>query len=188
MVIFFWMAFHQNGSTLTVFARDYTTDTVTGWQRIGFNIWALALIATSVYTLFGIFQSEKTSGKVGCGVVTAVLWCGAYAIFRGLPNPLEIQPQLFQQFNPFFVVALTPVSVALFGFLGKKGKEPKAPTKIGLGMLVAAVGFFVMVGSSMGLQKPAEADNIKNAKVLLKQHELLNASDKAVAAANYDSI
>lgn len=60
------MAFHQNGQSLTWFARDYTQSTAEGWSRIGFNIWALALIATSVYTLFGIFQSEKASGKIGC--------------------------------------------------------------------------------------------------------------------------
>lgn len=89
VVIFFWMAFHQNGQSLTWFARDYTQSTAEGWSRIGFNIWALALIATSVYTLFGIFQSEKASGKIGCGAVTAALWCGAYAIFKGLPNPLR---------------------------------------------------------------------------------------------------
>ena len=156
VVIFFWMAFHQNGQSLTWFARDYTQSTAEGWSRIGFNIWALALIATSVYTLFGIFQSEKTSGKVGCGVVTAVLWCGAYAIFRGLPNPLEIQPQLFQQFNPFFVVALTPVSLAIFGALAKKGKEPSAPRKIGLGMFVAAIGFGILTFASMNLASPKE--------------------------------
>ena len=30
VVIFFWMAFHQNGLTLTFFARDYTAQAVTG--------------------------------------------------------------------------------------------------------------------------------------------------------------
>ena len=30
VVIFFWMAFHQNGLTMTFFARDYTTQSVTG--------------------------------------------------------------------------------------------------------------------------------------------------------------
>ena len=162
VVIFFWLAFHQNGQSLTWFARDYTQSTAEGWSRIGFNIWALALIATSVYTLFGIFQSEKTSGKVGCGAVTAVLWCGAYAIFRGLPNPLEIQPQLFQQFNPFFVVALTPVSMAIFSALAAKktakhpeGMEPSAPKKIGIGMLVAACGYLVMIFASIGQPSPA---------------------------------
>ncbi len=155
VVIFFWMAFHQNGQSLTWFARDYTQPIATGWSRIGFNIWALALIAVSVYTLFGIFQSETGKGKIVSGVATAALWAGAYAIYRGLPSPLDIQPQLFQQFNPFFVVALTPVSMALFSSLANKGKEPSAPRKIALGMLVAAAGYLIMILASMGQPSPA---------------------------------
>ena len=155
VVIFFWMAFHQNGSSLTWFARDYTQSTAVGWTRIGFNIWALALIAASIYTLFGIFQSEKPTGKIICGIVTAALWGGAAAIYLGLPNPLEIFPQLFQQFNPFFVVALTPVSMAIFSALAAKDKEPSAPKKIGLGMFVAAIGYLVMIFASIGQQSPA---------------------------------
>ena len=162
VVIFFWMAFHQNGQSLTWFARDYTQAFATGWSRIGFNIWALALIAISVYTLFGIFQSEKTSGKIINGAVTAALWCGAFAIYKGMSDPLEIFPQLFQQFNPFFVVALTPVSMAIFSSLANKkdekhpnGKEPSAPMKIGLGMFVAALGYLIMILASKGQPSPA---------------------------------
>ena len=163
VVIFFWMAFHQNGQSLTWFARDYTQDYASGWIRMGFNIWVLALIAASVYTLFGIFQSETRKGKFICGFVTAFLWCAAYAIFRGIPNPIEIQPQLFQQFNPFYVVALTPVSMAIFSSLASKksekypkGMEPSAPKKIGLGMFVAAVGYVIMMLASRGQASPAE--------------------------------
>ena len=163
VVIFFWMAFHQNGQSLTWFARDYTQDYASGWIRMGFNIWILALIAASVYTLFGIFQSETRKGKFICGFVTAFLWCAAYAIFRGIPNPIEIQPQLFQQFNPFYVVALTPVSMAIFSALASKksekypkGMEPSAPKKIGLGMFVAAVGYVIMMLASRGQASPAE--------------------------------
>ena len=154
VVIFFWMAFHQNGSTLTVFARDYTTDTVTGWQRIGFNIWALALIAVPVYTLFSIFQSESKKGKALSAVVTAGLWAGAWFIYRGMAPQISIMPQEFQQFNPFFVVALTPFSMAIFSWLAGKGKEPSAPRKIGLGMFVAACGFLIMTIASLGLVMP----------------------------------
>ena len=155
VVIFFWMAFHQNGSSLTWFARDYTQSFAEGWTRIGFNIWALALIAASVYTLFATFQSETKKARIICGVITLALWGGALAIYRGLPNPLEIFPQLFQQFNPFYVVALTPVSMALFAALANKGKEPSAPKKIGLGMFVAALGYLVMIFASMGQASPA---------------------------------
>ena len=163
VVIFFWMAFHQNGQSLTWFARDYTQSFAEGWTRIGFNIWALALIAASVYTLFATFQSEKNSSKSICGIITAALWFGAYGIYKGLDNPLEIFPQLFQQFNPFFVVALTPVSMAIFSALANKkdanhpnGREPSAPVKIGLGMFVAAIGYLVMIIASRGQASPAE--------------------------------
>ena len=63
----------------------------------------------------------------------------------------ELSAPIFQQFNACFVVMLTPVSIALFGWLAKKGKEPKAPFKIGLGMLVAAGAYLLMTMSSIGL-------------------------------------
>ena len=157
VVIFFWMAFHQNGSALTFFAKNYTNLTVTGPMRLGFNIWILALIAASVYTCFGMFQSDTRKGKTGCAVATLALWGAAAAIFYFVtPNPVYAQPSDFQQFNPFFVVALTPISMAIFGALAKKGKEPSAPKKIALGMLVAALGFVIITISSIGLKSPMD--------------------------------
>ena len=156
VVIFFWMAFHQNGLSLTYFARDYTQTTVSGPLRIGFSIWPLFLIAVSVYTLFGIFQSESSKSKAICAAATVALWGGAYWIYSGMAPTLNILPQQFQQFNPFFVVALTPVSMALFGALANKGKEPSAPKKIGLGMFVAALGYLIMLAASKGQPAPSE--------------------------------
>ena len=155
VVIFFWMAFQQNGQALTWFARDYTQQTVSGWPRAGFSVWILGLLAVSVYTLFGTFQSGKQSGKILCGIVTTVLWAAAIMIYRGLPSVLDIQPQLFQQFNPFFVVFLTPIIIAVFGALAKKHREPTAPMKIGIGMIVAALGYLVMIFGSVGQPSPA---------------------------------
>ena len=156
VVIFFWMAFHQNGATMTLFARDYTSNVVTGVTRIGFNIVSLFLIAISIYTLFGAFQSEKSTGKITCGVATVILWICAYASYAKMDEIVNILPSDFQQFNPFFVVALTPVSLAIFGALAKKGKEPSAPRKIGLGMIVAAVGFSILTFASLNLASPKE--------------------------------
>ncbi|MBO4655281.1 MAG: peptide MFS transporter [Bacteroidales bacterium] len=156
VVIFFWMAFHQNGSSLTYFARDYTQDTTSGVTRIGFNIWSLALIAASVYTLFSTFQAETKTARIICGVVTLGLWGGAYALYANMAETISILPQQFQQFNPFFVVALTPVSMFIFAALANKGKEPSAPKKIALGMLVAALGYVVMLLASNGQPAPSE--------------------------------
>ncbi|MBQ0127366.1 MAG: peptide MFS transporter [Bacteroidales bacterium] len=159
VVIFFWMAFHQNGSSLTYFARDYTQAEVSGITRIGFNIWALFLIAVSIYTLFGTFQSETAKAKSICGLATAALWAGAFALYKGMAGTISILPQQFQQFNPFFVVALTPISMAIFGALANKGKEPSAPKKIGLGMFVAGVGYLIMLLASKGQPAPSELVN-----------------------------
>ena len=156
VVIFFWMAFHQNGATMTFFARDYTASSVTGGLRIGFNIWCLALIALSVYTLFSVFQSESKKTKAISGAVTLGLWGLAAFLYSRMPGTVNIQPSDFQQFNPFYVVALTPVSLAIFSALANKGKEPSAPRKIGLGMFVAAAGFLILTLGSLGLASPKE--------------------------------
>ena len=166
VVIFFWMAFHQNGGTMTVFAKNYTEGTVDGILRIGFNIGSLFLIAVSIYTLFSVFQSSTNKGKVLSALATLALWGGAYALYAGMEPEIKILPSDFQQFNPFFVVALTPISLAIFGALARKGKEPSAPRKIGLGMLVAAVGFLILTIGSIGLPSPKELnDNVSDTLV-----------------------
>ena len=44
--------------------------------------------------------------------------------------------------------------MAVFGALAKKGKEPSAPRKIGLGMLIASLGFVIMAVASFGQPNP----------------------------------
>ena len=156
VVIFFWMAFHQNGSALTFFAKKYTNLSVSGSMRIWFNIFSLALIALSVYTGIGVFQSKTGKNKVLCGVVTLAAWAGAIALFMNMEDPTMSQPSDFQQFNPFFVVALTPFSMLFFGYLAKKGHEVSAPARIALGMFVAAVGFAVITLASTNLISPMD--------------------------------
>ena len=49
VVIFFWMAFHQNGNTLTLFARDYTQKTSEGLQSMAFDVTNLVACIFVVY-------------------------------------------------------------------------------------------------------------------------------------------
>lgn len=156
VVIFFWMAFHQNGSALTFFAKKYTCLEVSGGMRVWFNIFSLALIALSVYTGFSAIQSKVVKTRVICGLVTLAAWLGAVYLFLGMENPTYAQPSDFQQFNPFFVVSLTPFSMLFFGLLAKRGHEVSAPARIAWGMLVAALGFAIITLSSVGLTSPMD--------------------------------
>ena len=158
VVIFFWMAFHQNGLTMTFFARDYTAHEVTGLDRLGFSVWNLALLIVTVYAGFSLFQSKTGKGKLISGVIVTSALVVLGVNYGTMDPTLPILPQIFQQFNPFFVVALTPVSLAVFGSLAKKGKEPSAPRKIGIGMVIAAVGFMLLAFGSFGLPTPAEVE------------------------------
>ena len=154
VVIFFWMAFHQNGLTLTFFARDYTAQEVTGLDRLGFNIVNLTFLLIVIYGLFSLFQGKTGKSKTIAGVVVMVaLLCLGWS-YTSMDPTINILPQIFQQFNPFFVIALTPVSLAVFGYLARKGKEPSAPRKIGIGMMIAVCGFLIMAIGSIGLPTP----------------------------------
>ena len=158
VVIFFWMAFHQNGLTLTYFADEFTATNAFGFDTMLFDVWNLALLIVAVYATFSIFQSESAKAKLISGVLASGIL--AFLVYRAMGiNPdaeVAVAAPIFQQFNPFYVVALTPVSMAIFGALARKGKEPSAPRKIAFGMLVAAIGFAIMAFGSQGLNTPNE--------------------------------
>lgn len=152
VVIFFWMVFHQNGQTLTEFAKSCTASVATGWTRIGFNLWALVAIAAGVYALFGVFQSATAKGRAISGAILAAVAGIVAYIYSVTPEAVnDVDPAVYQQFNPFYVVALTPFSMALFSWLASKGKEPSAPRKIGYGMIMAGAAYGLMVVASLSL-------------------------------------
>ena len=153
VVIFFWMAFHQNGLSLTYFADEFTAQSAEGLQAMCFNVWNLVAVIFIVYALFSLFQSKTGKGKA----ISAVVIVAAIAFLCLSYNPdgsITVSAPIFQQFNPFYVVALTPVSMAIFGALAAKGKEPSAPRKIAYGMIVAAVAYALMAFGSFGLPMP----------------------------------
>ncbi|HND08969.1 MAG TPA: peptide MFS transporter [Pseudomonadota bacterium] len=95
IVMFFWMAFHQNGTSLTYWANDNTD---------------------------------------------RVLSIGSWS--------MEIPPGVFQAFNSAFIIILTPVIVRLMGFLRARNIEPSTPAKIGIGMVLTAASYGIMVLAS----------------------------------------
>ena len=53
---------------------------------------------------------------------------------------MPITAEIFQSANPFCVVFLTPVIIAVFAWLRNRGKEPSTPMKIAIGMGIAGAG------------------------------------------------
>ena len=155
--IFFWMAFHQNGFTLTIFARDYTVTEVSWFTFIFFDLNALLPIIAAIIGVI-LLIGKNTSGLwKGVGAVLIIAGGGlAYYAISGFNATMPITPMIFQHFNPIFIVFLTPIVIGIFAAMNKRGKEPSSPRKIGIGLFIAAASFLIMVLVSSGLVSPKD--------------------------------
>jgi POT family proton-dependent oligopeptide transporter len=172
VVIFFWMSFHQNGACMTIFAQNYTASEISPSHNMMFSLLSILPFIVVIYGIYiavmGLFGGKKQPLQ---GAVISLLGLAGMAAFyfgnvRDAVESIKITPQIFQQFNPLFIVILTPLSVALFNYLAKKNREPSAPRKIGFGMLIAAIGFIILLVGSLGLPAPSEiGDGLSNTLV-----------------------
>lgn len=150
VVIAFWAVFKQNGSTLNTWADRYTDREVPS---------AILPVAK------GLYLAEEISYEKDSVVIMDQQfrvkdkkikeWNYPY-YFKNIPEKekpkvgdsiFAFNTNLFQSVNPFWVVALTPLIIAFFAFLRRKGKEPSTPTKIAFGLLISGLSCFVMVGA-----------------------------------------
>ena len=183
VVIFFWMAFHQNGLTLTYFAAEFTQQSATGISSMLFDVKNLVMVIIAIYASFAVVQSKTQKARIIATAVT--LLCAVGIIYNGLTvgnhTVYYVSAPIFQQFNPCFVVGLTPVSVALFGWLASRKKEPTAPRKIAYGMIVAAIGFGIMIFGSTGIS-PLEKQVTKKFNIEEQLKAQKEANDKEFKA------
>jgi len=160
VVIFFWMSFHQNGLTQTFFARDYTVKEVGPFTNIFFNLNSiLAFIAAIAGFVVIIIRKKMIEKVIGLGMF-GVFGYITYFLVSGYKASNPIAPEIFQSFNPLFIVVLTFPVMGIFTWLRNKNLEPSTPKKIGFGMIIAAIGFIVVLIASLNLVSPHELQYI----------------------------
>ena len=160
VVIFFWMSFHQNGLALTFFARDYTVKEVDAFTNIFFNLNSMLSFIATVVGFFGIIFRKKIIEKIICVGIFGIFGYLTYHLVSGYSVSNSIEPEIFQSFNPLFIVALTFPVMGIFSWLRNKNSEPSTPKKIGIGMFIAAIGFIIIVIASLNLISPHELQYI----------------------------
>lgn len=171
VAIFFWMSFHQNGLTLTLFARDYTVKHVGIFTNMFFTLPSmLAVIGAIAGIVLLFYRNMQRSGRITGGILLLLsLWFIMFFTYGFDPANIlsklfgltrfsaqnSISPEVFQSFNPLFIVALTFPVMGIFAWLNKKGIEPSTPKKIGIGLIIAAFGFLIVLVGSIGAPSPA---------------------------------
>jgi POT family proton-dependent oligopeptide transporter len=171
VAIFFWMSFHQNGLTLTLFARDYTDKQVGIFTNMFFTLPSMLAVIGAIAGIFLlIYKNMNRNARITGGILFLVsLWLITFFAYGFDPASIlskvlgltrfstqnSISPEVFQSFNPLFIVALTFPVMGVFTWLNKKGIEPSTPKKIGIGLIIAAFGFLIVLVGSIGAPSPA---------------------------------
>jgi proton-dependent oligopeptide transporter, POT family len=101
------------------------------WQSIA----ALLLLFAPVSLFWATYEQQGN---------TIALWADQFTDRHFLGG--EIPVTWFQAFNPFMIFAFTPFIVALWRWQGKN--EPATSTKLGMGCLINALAYLVMVAAA----------------------------------------
>lgn len=156
VVIFFWMSFHQNGLTMTFFARDYTAKAVGPFTYLFFDLKNILAFLGTVAGVVMLLRKGETKNRLIGAAMTVVFGVLTFIFYRQAGPSNDIQPEVFQSFNPLFIVSLTFLVSGIFTWLANRGKEPSTPRKIGIGMIIAAGGFLLMLVGSFNIVSPFE--------------------------------
>jgi len=100
VVIFFWMAFHQNGLTLTWFARDYTAKAVDPFTFMFFSLDNLLAVVAFLVGLVLVLSRKKSMNTRLTGAALLVAGGTAvYFLFKSNDPSNPIAPEVFQSFR-----------------------------------------------------------------------------------------
>jgi len=162
VVIFFWFSFHQNGLTLTFFAKDYTFLKLFGmdisaemFQAV--NPFFVVFLTPVVMGFFGWMRAKgkepSTPGKIAIGMgIAAVAFVLMSVASIGLPNLNEVKAMgelpTAQKVTPFLLIGtylILTVAELFISPLGISFVSKVAPPKLqglmqGLWLLATGLG------------------------------------------------
>lgn len=155
VAIVFWAVFKQNGTALTTWAESYTDRQIP--QSVVPLATGLGMTQLVTYQKDSVPLADEQF-RFARDATDKVIKTWDYPLyFKNLSKeelPAEgsslvlFSTELAQSINPFWVIVLTPLIVALWSFLRRRNKEPSTAWKIFYGFLITALSTLVMVTAS----------------------------------------
>jgi POT family proton-dependent oligopeptide transporter len=145
-VIFFWAAFEQAGSSLTLFAdrntdRKYPIDTQLGTVILII----LALGALLYYFLHRMMEIPVELKRIFIVLATGAVLLAAYHYLKGTSyNLAEIPASWFNSVNSMWLIIVAPLLAQVWAWMGKKKIEPSSPKKQALGLVSLMLGYLLI--------------------------------------------
>ncbi len=168
--IFFWLAFEQAGSSMNIYARDYTdrslnTDfAVNAFRVIGFLLTVLPMVILT-WVFWGLSKNigrKYPFANISMAISVIVLWATMIWMIRDqwqATSP-EVPASWFQSLNAFFIVTLAPLFSWVWVKLTKTPFNPSGAVKFAMGLFFLGAGFYALVIGSSGIAQGAESAKV----------------------------
>ena len=157
--IFFWFAFEQAGSSMNIFARDYTERTLS--ENTAATIFKIvntiiALIPVLILTWLWINLLRKIGAAYPLMISAITISLGGlwvliiWMLVREYKAAVtEVTASWFQTLNSLFIVLFAPMISAIWKLLSTTKYNPTAAMKFAIALFLLGIGFLMLVfGSS----------------------------------------
>jgi len=170
-VIFFWASFEQAGTTMNIFAKDYTNRILEGNWGLFYKIIDFILsIAPMLVLTWVIYKLAKAIVKkypltiLFTSISFIIIW--VLVLFRVYDKITAeatlVDTSWFQILNPVFIISLAP----LYSMFWKKYTF-SGPQKFFIGLTLLSAGFGMLAIGSMGIEPGAQTASVSMVWLLL---------------------
>ncbi|MDA0177556.1 MULTISPECIES: peptide MFS transporter [Mesoflavibacter] len=170
--IFFWWAFEQAGSSMTIFANDYTDRSLEGSGALTFKIINTILTVGPMliitYVLSMLFK--QTFGKYSLSNILLafsflIIWIIViYMLYKQFNDPApEVPASWYGILNSFFIIAFAP----LFSKIWESKYNPSGPIKFAIGLILLGIGFGILAYGSTGIPLGAKTASVSMVFLIL---------------------
>ncbi len=163
-VIFFWASFEQAGTTMTIFARDYTGRMISGnwglfYKIIDFiiSIGPMLVLSWVIFRLAKAIVRKYPLTILFTTISFSIIW---YLVIYRVQDKLsgnhaEVDTTWFQILNPVFIILLAP----LYSMFWQRFKF-SAPQKFFIGLTLLGLGFGFLTIGSWGIAPGAKTASV----------------------------
>ncbi|MEP0266813.1 peptide MFS transporter [Dokdonia sp.] len=163
--VFFWWAFEQAGSSMTIFAADYTDRALDGSAATTFNIVNTIITVVPLlvitYVLFLLFKQtfkKYALSNIWLGLSFAIIWAIViWMLVREFSSDAtEVKASWFSVLNSLFIIIFAP----FFSKLWKTKFNPTGPIKFAIGLVLLGLGFAFLAYGSMAIPDGAKTASV----------------------------
>lgn len=154
--IIFWNIYNQNATALTIWAQTYTDREAPKAIQPALKPFGFLETVNTNPTDVPVVDSQFRAQTDEHGKVLTKQGTNLY--FQNLqkekyPAPEQdlklFSTEIYQSVNPFWIIVLTPVVVAFFGWMKARNRELSTPGKFAWGTLIAGLSSVVMVAACL---------------------------------------